>query len=97
MAEEAKKKKHLHQVRIEQAHDGSYVSHHTYKGKRDDHNTEPERTNAATHATPEEAGQAAAEQFGMNDPAAGAADPAAAAPDPGADAGGGAAPEVAAQ
>lgn len=74
------KRKHLHQVRIEEAHDGSMVSHHTYKEHRDAHEKEPEKTNVATHATPEEAGQAAAESFGQNAPPDANADPGAAPP-----------------
>jgi hypothetical protein len=59
-------KKHLHQIRSVQAEDGSIVHHHTYKAKKEDHHTEPERENVATSATPEEAGEHVAEQMGMN-------------------------------
>jgi hypothetical protein len=61
-----KAKKHLHQIRSVQAEDGSIVHHHTYKAKKEDHHTEPERENVATSATPEEAGEHVAEQMGMN-------------------------------
>ena len=61
-----KPKKHLHQIRSVQAEDGSIVHHHTYKAKASDHQTEPERENVATSATPEEAGEHVAEQMGMN-------------------------------
>ncbi len=64
--EEAKPKKHLHEIRTTQAHDGTYVHHHTYKSKKENHNAERERENVATSATPEEAGEHVAEQFGMN-------------------------------
>ncbi len=63
---EKKPKKHLHQIRSVQAEDGSIVHHHTYKAKKEDHHTEPERENVATSATPEEAGQHVEEQMGMN-------------------------------
>jgi hypothetical protein len=64
--EKSKPKKHLHEIRTTEAEDGSYVHHHTYKAKKENHNTERERENVATSATPEEAGQHVAEQFGMN-------------------------------
>jgi len=63
-------KKHLHQIRSVQAEDGSIVHHHTYKAKKEDHHTEPERENVATSATPEEEA-AEGEQGGA--PQAGAA------------------------
>jgi len=59
-------KKHLHEIRTTEADDGSIVHHHTYKAKKSDHHTEPERTNAATSQTPEEAGQHVEEQFAQN-------------------------------
>lgn len=88
--EEKKGRKHLHQIRSVQAEDGSIVHHHTYKAKKEDHHTEPERENVATSSTPEEAGQHVEEQMGMNDP--GESDPGAAPADAPADAaaGGGA-------
>ncbi len=61
-----KAKKHLHQIRSVQAEDGSIVHHHTYKKSKEEHETEPERENVATSATPEEAGQHVEEQMGMN-------------------------------
>lgn len=64
-AEGKKKRLHLHEIRSTQAHDGSIVHHHTYA----DHKgalPHPERGPMATSATPEEAGQHVAEQFGMN-------------------------------
>jgi hypothetical protein len=64
--EKAKPKKHLHAIRTEQAEDGTFVHHHTYKTKKENRNSERERENVATSATPEEAGQHVAEQFGMN-------------------------------
>lgn len=64
-------KKHLHEIRTVQAEDGSIVHHHTYKGKMEDHHTEPERMHAATSSNAEEAGQHVAEQFGMNGGGAG--------------------------
>ena len=60
-------KKHLHSIHTEQAEDGSYVHHHTYKTKKSDAHTEPTRMNAATSQSPDEAGQHVAEQFAMND------------------------------
>ena len=63
---EKKPKKHLHSIRTEQAEDGSFVHHHTYKAKKEDAHTEPERQNVATSDNPEEAGQHVAEQFAMN-------------------------------
>lgn len=92
------KRKHLVEIRTEEAEDGTYVHHHTYADKRGGHR-EPERRNVATSKTPEEAGEHTAEQFGMNEP--GQADPGAGAPpegddptadggDPGAMPGGGA-------
>jgi hypothetical protein len=65
-AEGKPKRKHLHEVRTEQAEDGTYVHHHTYKDKKGGH-PEPERRNVATSKTPEEAGEHTTEQFGMND------------------------------
>jgi hypothetical protein len=72
---EKKPKKHLHQIRSVQAEDGTVVHHHTYKAKREDHHTEPERENVATSATPEEAGQHVAEQMGMNEGGGGEQEP----------------------
>lgn len=67
-SEKAKKpaKKHLHSIYTEEAHDGTYVHHHTYKAKKEDHQSEPTRMNAATSQTPEEAGQHVEEQFAQN-------------------------------
>jgi len=65
-------KKHLHEIRTVAAHDGTYVHHHTYKAKKEDHHTEPERQNVATSADAEEAGQHVAEQMGMNEGGQGA-------------------------
>lgn len=75
-------KKHLHEIRTTAAEDGSYVHHHTYKAKKEDDHTEPERQNVATSATPDEAGEHVAEQMGMNEQPAQQA----AAPDPNAQA-----------
>jgi hypothetical protein len=61
-----KKKLHLHEIRSTQAADGSIVHHHTFKEHKDAHFTMPERGPMATSASPEEAGQHVAEQFGMN-------------------------------
>jgi len=72
---EKKPEKHLHQIRTVQAEDGTYVHHHTYKAKHEDHHTEPERENVATSATPEEAGQHVAEQMGMNEGGGGEQEP----------------------
>lgn len=81
MAKEAKKaegekakpaKKHLHSIRTEEAEDGSYVHHHTWKGKKEDREAESPRLNAATSQSPEEAGQHVAEMFGQNDSQGGA-------------------------
>ena len=52
MAEENKDekkpaKKHLHEIRSEQTEDGHILHHHTYKKKRGDAETEPERKNMA--------------------------------------------------
>lgn len=71
MAEEkGKKKKHLHEIRSQQAEDGTIVHHHTYKASKDDHHTEPERQNVATSANPDEAGQHTADMFAQNENAA---------------------------
>lgn len=59
-------KKHLHEIRTTEAEDGTFVHHHTWKSKKENRNAERERENVATSATPEEAGQHVAEQFGMN-------------------------------
>lgn len=72
--EHEKPKKHLHAIRTEQAEDGTFVHHHTYKAKKEHRNAERERENVATSATPEEAGQHVAEQFGMNQPPEGEAE-----------------------
>lgn len=64
--EKAGKKHHLHEIRSTQARDGSIVHHATYKESADSPHTMPERGPMATSATPEEAGQHVAEQFGMN-------------------------------
>jgi hypothetical protein len=60
------KQLHLHEIRSTQAHDGSIVHNHTYKESKESPHTMPERGPVATSATPEEAGQHVAEQFGMN-------------------------------
>lgn len=85
MAEEKKgedkpKKKHLHEIRSEETEDGHIIHHHTYKNKRGDTETEPERKNMAVSSSPDEAGEHVADQFAMNQPApdAGAAPDAAA-------------------
>jgi hypothetical protein len=85
MAEEKKKpaRKHLHQIRSEETEDGHIVHHHTYKAKRGDEKTEPERKNVAVSASPEEAGEHTAEQFGMNAPPQAGADPGAGDPSAG--------------
>lgn len=75
------KRKHLHEIRTTQAHDGTYVHHHTYKSRAEDSMPEPERQNMATSESPEEAGSHVTEQFGMNqmanaEPEPGAAEPA---------------------
>lgn len=62
-----KKKLHLHRVVTEEAGDGSYVHHHTYKPSKHDVHEMPERRNAATSQDAEEAGQHVSEQFGMNE------------------------------
>lgn len=90
MAEKEKKekpeKKHLHKHTIEETEDGHFLHHQTYKKKRGDEETEPERKNTAVSMNADEAGQHAAEQFGMNQPPpdAGAAPDASAAPAAGA-------------
>jgi len=88
-------KKHLHQIRTEETEDGHLIHHHTYKKKRGDAETEPERKNMAVSNSPEEAGEHTAEQFGMNQPPAAGGDPTqAAGAAPGGDpSGGAAAPE----
>lgn len=60
------KRLHLHEIRTTQAHDGSFIHHHTFKDHKDAPHTHPERGPMATSSTPEEAGQHVAEQFGMN-------------------------------
>ena len=65
---EKKPRKHLDEIRTKAVGDGTYVHHHTYKGKESDHHTEPERQNVATSNSPEEAGQHVAEQMAMNQP-----------------------------
>ena len=62
-----KKKLHLHQVRTVAVEDGSHVHHHTYKDKKGDPYTHPERENVATSATPEEAGQHVEDAFAQNE------------------------------
>jgi hypothetical protein len=83
-------KKHLHEIRSVETDDGHILHHHTYKKKRGDVETEPERKNVAVSNSSDEAGEHTAEQFGMNEPPP--AD-AGAAPDAGA-AAGGAAPDA---
>jgi hypothetical protein len=82
-------KKHLHQIRSEESEDGHIIHHHTYKKKRGDAETEPERKNMAISNSPEESGQHTAEQFGMNQPPAAAPEAAPGAGDPGGEPGGG--------
>jgi hypothetical protein len=65
-AEGGKKKLHLHEIRSTQAHDGTIVHHHTFKEHKNAPYAMPERGPVATSASPEEAGQHVAEQFGMN-------------------------------
>jgi hypothetical protein len=84
-------KKHLHQIRSEATEDGHIVHHATYKKKKEDTETEPERKNVAVSSSPEEAGQHVADQFAMNQPA-----PDAATPPDGGGAGEAAAPDAAA-
>lgn len=67
-----KKKLHLHEIRTTQAKDGSLVHHHTYKDHADAPMSHPERGPVATSASPDEAGQHVAEQFGMNQMGGGA-------------------------
>jgi hypothetical protein len=71
-----KKRKHLHRHTIEQAEDGSFVHHETYKPHKGATETEPERRNVATSQTPEEAGQFAADRFAQNDMSEAPAEPA---------------------
>lgn len=86
-------RKHLHEIRTQAAHDGTYVHHHTYKGKESDHHAEPERMNVATSNSPEEAGQHVAEQMAMNGQGGeGEMDPGATEPQDAAPGGGGAMP-----
>jgi hypothetical protein len=59
-------KKHLHEIRSEETEDGHIIHHHTYKKKKGDAETEPERKNVAVSSTPEEAGQHTVDQFAMN-------------------------------
>jgi hypothetical protein len=87
---EKKARKHLHEIRTTATDDGHFVHHHTYKAKKGDTKTEPERQNVATSSSPEEAGEHVQEQMAMNQ--GGATDPGAA--DAGADAGAGAAPDA---
>lgn len=61
-------RKHLHEIRSEETEDGHIIHHHTYKAKRGDDKTEPERKNVAVSSSPEEAGEHTTEQFGMNAP-----------------------------
>jgi hypothetical protein len=91
--EEKKKpaKKHLHEIRSEETEDGHIIHHQTYKKKRGDTQTEPERKNVAVSNSPEEAGQHVAEQFAMNDQPS--EDPGQGGGDPGASGAGDAAPQ----
>jgi hypothetical protein len=92
--EEGKKKpakKHLHEIRSEETEDGHIIHHHTYKAKKGDDKTEPERKNMAVSSSPDEAGEHVTDQFAMNQ----AAPDAGVAPDAGASPGGGA-PDAAA-
>ena len=88
---EGKKKparKHLHEIRSEETEDGHILHHHTYKAKKGDEKSEPERKNMAVSSSPDEAGEHVADQFGMNQqPAAGGGDA-----EPGGEAPGGEAP-----
>lgn len=85
-------KKHLHEIRSEETEDGHIIHHHTYKAKKGDDKTEPERKNMAVSSSPDEAGEHVSDQFAMNQAAP---DAGAAPPDAGA-APGGAAPDAAA-
>lgn len=80
-----KKKLHLHEIRTTAAHDGTYTHHHTYKEKKEDPFTLPERGPVATSANEEEAGQHVAEQFGMNQQAGAEPEPEGAQPAPAAE------------
>jgi hypothetical protein len=62
-----KKRLHLHRIVTEEAGDGTYVHHDTYKTHKHDVHEMPERRNAATSQNAEEAGQRVSEQFGMNE------------------------------
>lgn len=88
-----KHKKHLHQVRTVAAHDGTHVHHHTYKDKKEDAHSEPERENVATSGDAEEAGQHVTDSFAQNEGAAPAGEPEGGAPADGEAAGEGEAPE----
>ncbi len=81
---EKKPKKHLHEIRSVQAEDGSIVHHHTYKAKKTDHHTEPERENVATSQDAEEAGQHVGDNFAQNEQAQPEEEPGAEAPEGGA-------------
>lgn len=59
------KRKHLHEMRISVADDGTHVHHEMYKKHKDDHEAEPERI-VGTTRTPEEAGQHVEDRLAMN-------------------------------
>jgi hypothetical protein len=61
-----KAKLHLYQIRTVEVDDGSHIHHHTYKAKKGDAFTMPERENVATSQSPEEAGQHIEESFAQN-------------------------------
>lgn len=63
---QGKKRLHLHEVRSEQAHDGSIVHHHTYKESKEDHMTQPERRNVATSGNADEAAEHIRDAFAQN-------------------------------
>lgn len=93
---EKPKKKHLHQIVTEAAHDGSLTHHHIYKDRKEDTFSHPSRL-MATSSTPEEAGDHVSEQFAANQAQPAPDEQAAAAPAEGApeDQDAGAAPQQA--
>jgi hypothetical protein len=67
-----KPRKHLHEIRTTAADDGTYVHHETYKAKKEDAHTEPERQNVATSTNADEAGQYVGDRMAMNEQGGGA-------------------------
>jgi len=59
-----KEKKRLVRQEVEETEDGHYLHHHTYRNGKGEHE---HRKNVAVSASPEEAGEHVAEQFGMNE------------------------------